>query len=85
MHLVCSFVLPSSLRPSDLIDWLEQMITLHAGVTVFVEHEPSESDDSETLKVLIGEHADAATVRAAIDTNRPDWHSAGVLEIRSTV
>jgi hypothetical protein len=82
MRLVCSFILPASLRPPDLADRLQQMLTLHAGVLVFVEQAPRSSDGGESLRVLVGRQNDIATVKTAIETNRADWQSAGITEIR---
>ena len=77
-RLVCSFLLPSSLRPRNLVDWVQQMVTLHSGVRVTVETESE--PDSRSIRVFAHNDADAEVIRCAIATNRQDWQNAGLKE-----
>lgn len=77
-RLVCSFLLPQSLSPSDIVDWLAQMITMHSGIKATVETECG----LRSIRVFVRKADDVQVVLCAIETNREDWRNAGVSEIR---
>lgn len=69
---VCRFALPASLRRADLADWIEQMLSMHAGINVRVVSE------EESLKIFADNEEGGKIVQTAVETNREDWRGVGV-------
>lgn len=74
--LVLKFSLPTNFNRS-VVDWLVQMLVLHAGVTVSTEVTEDEEDRPSHLQVYSSFEASDA-VRCAAITNKQEWHNTGL-------
>lgn len=78
--LVCVFVLPRPLvRIADLATCIAQEIASHVGAEVIIKA----TSDRSGLRIFTTDAGRIDDIRVAVNTNRQDWRSAGVSEIRS--
>lgn len=73
---VCRFSLPNSLQRADLVVWIKQMLSMHAGgIRVHI------TSEADSLKIFADSEENSKVVRVAVDTNREDWSGAGVEDV----